>query len=263
MNELQTFKWQGTKEIRTVQRGADALFVAKDICDVLEIGNPSQALSRLDDDEKDDIILNDTVGKRQGYSVVTESGMYSLVMTSRKPEAKAFKKWVTSEVIPSIRKTGTYSVTRLSQAELIVKMAEENLSHETKLNIHDNRISALERKIGSVPQSAVITIEPAVGLKEIAHDVLPVVEVKSVKEVKTKKAVVESEFISVKAFNRTVGLDFKDGKPQGIGRSMTKACKNAGIEPIKVPSGPNAKVAFVKTYPPFIFREVYKEKGLI
>jgi hypothetical protein len=75
-----------------IDKYKDPWFIAKDLCDVLDVKNTSDALSRLDDDEKDDIILNDTVGKRQGYSVVNESGMYSLVMTSRKPEAKAFKK---------------------------------------------------------------------------------------------------------------------------------------------------------------------------
>lgn len=94
--------------VHTIEKDADAWFVAKDLCDVLEIGNPSQALSRLDDDEKG-IILNDTLGGQQNMSTVNESGMYSLVMTSRKPEAKAFKKWVTSEVISSIRKAVKYA----------------------------------------------------------------------------------------------------------------------------------------------------------
>jgi prophage antirepressor-like protein len=78
------------------------LFLAKDICEILELNNVSQALSRLDDDEKG-IILNDTHGGKQEMSVVNESGLYSLVLSSRKPEAKKFRKWVTSELLPSIQ----------------------------------------------------------------------------------------------------------------------------------------------------------------
>jgi prophage antirepressor-like protein len=84
------------------------LFLAKDICEILELNNVSQALSRLDDDEKG-IILNDTQGGKQEMSVVNESGLYSLVLSSRKPEAKKFRKWVTNEVLPAIRKTGSYT----------------------------------------------------------------------------------------------------------------------------------------------------------
>lgn len=85
-------------------------FVAKDVCEQLDVKNVSDALSRLDSDEKDEVVLTDTIGKRQGMAIVSESGFYSLVLSSRKPEAKAFKKWVTSEVLPSIREDGYYSM---------------------------------------------------------------------------------------------------------------------------------------------------------
>ena len=81
------------------------MFVAKDLCDVLEVENSRQALTRLDEDEKG-VILNDTLKGMQQFSIVNESGMYSLILSSRKPEASVFKKRITSEVIPSIRKTG-------------------------------------------------------------------------------------------------------------------------------------------------------------
>lgn len=82
--------------------------MGKDVCEVLGIGNVSDAIARLDDDEFDTIEVTDSIGRKQKTYVVNESGLYSLIMTSRKPEAKAFKKWVTSEVLPSIRKTGGY-----------------------------------------------------------------------------------------------------------------------------------------------------------
>lgn len=105
MNELQNiFNYQG-QEVRTVRRGQDIFFIAKDVCDILEIGNPSEALKRLDADEKD---LISTEGFRGSVNVVNESGLYSLIIGSRKPEAKQFKRWITHEVLPSIRKHGAY-----------------------------------------------------------------------------------------------------------------------------------------------------------
>ncbi len=95
-------------QIRVIMIDGNPWFVAADICSALDISNTARALDRLDDDEKGIHTMN-TPGGNQELSIINESGLYSLIMTSRKPEAKKFKKWVTSEVIPSIRKTGSYS----------------------------------------------------------------------------------------------------------------------------------------------------------
>lgn len=100
MQELKTFNFENNN-VRTLTIDDKIWFVAKDICNVLEIGNPSQALSRLDNDERNTIILNEGIGNPE-KSVINESGLYSLILSSRKLEAKKFKKWVTSEVLPSI-----------------------------------------------------------------------------------------------------------------------------------------------------------------
>jgi anti-repressor protein len=107
MNELQkVFNYSGN-EVRTVIKNDEVWFVAKDVCEVLEINKYRDAVSRLDDDERGSLVV-DTLGGKQEMSAVNESGIYSLVFTSRKPEAKVFKKWVTSEVLPFIRKHGAY-----------------------------------------------------------------------------------------------------------------------------------------------------------
>ena len=85
------------------------MYPAKDVCDCLELGNVSQTCSRLDDDERG-IILNDTPSGKQEMLVVSEPGLYSLIGSSKKQEAKAFKRWVNHEVLPSIRKTGGYGI---------------------------------------------------------------------------------------------------------------------------------------------------------
>ncbi|NKD55960.1 MULTISPECIES: Bro-N domain-containing protein [unclassified Haematospirillum] len=84
-------------------------FVASDVCLVLEISNSRDAISRLDDDEKS-VGIADTPGGPQEMNIINESGLYALILTSRKPAAKRFKKWVTSEVLPSIRMTGSYHI---------------------------------------------------------------------------------------------------------------------------------------------------------
>ena len=107
MNDLTVFRFEGTREVRTVVRDGEPWFVAKDICDILDISQYRDAISTLDEDERASVVV-DTLGGPQNMSAVNESGLYTLVFKSRKPEAKAFRKWVTSEVLPAIRKTGQY-----------------------------------------------------------------------------------------------------------------------------------------------------------
>ena len=107
MDQLIQFFYEGNKPIRSVLVNDDPWFVAKDVCDVLDIANSRDAVGRLDDDERG-VVSTDTLGGNQEMQAVNESGLYSLVLGSRKPEAKAFKRWITHEVIPSIRRHGAY-----------------------------------------------------------------------------------------------------------------------------------------------------------
>lgn len=95
--------------VRVDERGAP-WFVAKDVCRVLGIEKYRDAIATLDDDEKGCPVLVDTLGGEQQMSTVSESGLYSLVFRSRKPEARVFRKWVTAEVLPAIRRTGAYGL---------------------------------------------------------------------------------------------------------------------------------------------------------
>lgn len=107
-NSLQLFENTNWK-VRVVMRDGEPWFVAKDVCECLDLGNPSQAIARLEDDERW-LISNEALRSNGDTAVVSEPGLYSLVLGSRKPEAKAFKRWVTHEVLPSIRKTGGYGI---------------------------------------------------------------------------------------------------------------------------------------------------------
>lgn len=107
MNQLQIFKNTEFGEIRTTQINGEPWFVAADVCKALDIARTSDAVSRLDEDEKG-TVSTDTLGGKQNLLAINESGLYSLVLGSRKPEARQFKRWITHDVIPTIRKTGGY-----------------------------------------------------------------------------------------------------------------------------------------------------------
>lgn len=108
-NALQVFNFE-QKDIRVVMKDGEPWWVAKDVCDVLRIGNPTEALRPLDDDEKSTLRISEGDGGHGGpeRNIISESGLYTLVMRSNKPEARRFRKWVTSEVLPTIRKHGAY-----------------------------------------------------------------------------------------------------------------------------------------------------------
>jgi len=162
-NEFTVFTFPTTNQaIRVVEIDGEPYWVAKDVCDVLGIDNSRQALTRLDDDEKKGVIINDTLGGPQQMSVVSESGLYALIFTSRKPEAKVFKKWVTSEVLPSIRKTGAYAES-LSPSEVILRMAQRAVdieraqARQAKVQAeHDARLKALEDNQGGSQYVSII-----------------------------------------------------------------------------------------------------------
>jgi prophage antirepressor-like protein len=143
MTSLTVFNFR-SNEVRTVtDENGDPWFVAKDLCDVLGYSNGPDALARhVDDDDRRPLDMN-TIAKHDGnargnrarVSIVNESGMYSLVLSSKKPEAKEFKKWVTSEVLPSIRKHGGYVAPAQGAAEAFVSHYLPNLSEKAKAEI--------------------------------------------------------------------------------------------------------------------------------
>ncbi len=113
MTGVSIFDYEG-QVVRSVTIDGEAWFVAADVCAVLDIGNPSQALSYLDEDERGStLITNEGTSGNPSRAIVSEAGLYSLILRSRKPEAKAFKRWVTHEVLPAIRRTGSYGQPKL------------------------------------------------------------------------------------------------------------------------------------------------------
>lgn len=103
-NKLMIFENDAFGKVRTLNLNGEPWFVAVDVCSVLDLSNPTIAVSRLDEDERAKFNL----GRQGDATIVNEPGLYTLVLGSRKPEAKAFKRWITHEVIPAIRKHGVY-----------------------------------------------------------------------------------------------------------------------------------------------------------
>ena len=141
MNDVKIFENPEFGRVRTTVIDGEPWFVAADVCHALDIGNPSDALNRLDDDERTLVSIE---GASNGKPVngVNEPGLYSLVLGSRKPEAKAFKRWITHEVIPAIRKTGGYHIPQ-TPAE---QMAQGLLAAQKLLAEKDKRIEEMRPK---------------------------------------------------------------------------------------------------------------------
>ena len=169
MNGLQVFSYEGN-EVRTVQKGSEILWVLKDVCSILGIEKYRDAAARLDDDEREPVLV-DTLGGRQEMIAVTESGLYSIILLSRKPEAKKFKRWVTHEVLPTIRKHGAY-VTPAKLEELmndpdswikvLTALKEERAAKERL------RLEAAENKPKVIFADAVSVSEGTILIGELA-----------------------------------------------------------------------------------------------
>lgn len=147
MNQLQRiFDYHG-QQVRTVVIDGEPWFVAKDVCEILELSNPTVAVQKLDEDERAKFNL----GRQGETNVVNEYGLYNLVLSSRKPEAKQFKRWITHEVIPSIRKTGQYSLEQpKTPAELMLMAAQQLVEHEKKIKELEERTEAAHHRIDNI-----------------------------------------------------------------------------------------------------------------
>lgn len=142
MNEIQIFENPEFGQVRTVEVNGEPYFIAADICNALELSNTTVALDRLDDDEKSKLNLGLSGGLT---NCVNEYGLYSLVMASRKPSAKKFKRWVTHEVLPSIRKHGAYMTDEalyraITEPDFLIQLATELKAEKEKRKVLEEKV---------------------------------------------------------------------------------------------------------------------------
>lgn len=149
MNDLQIFSNPEFGSVRCIEKDGEPWWVLKDVCKILGMDGKgtNKIIDRLDEDERNTIPVTDKLGRPQTVNVINESGLYNVVIRSNKPNAKAFRKWITSEVIPSIRKTGGYGVPQMSQSELILKIAQNNVELERRIAAAESETKAVSEKL--------------------------------------------------------------------------------------------------------------------
>ena len=160
MNEI--VKLYKDTPVRIIEKDGEPWFVAKDVCNVLELANPRSSMALLDEDERG-VHSMDTPSAKQEMAIISEAGLYSLILRSRKPEAKAFKRWVTHEVLPSIRKTGAYLAPNLSLEKL--QKIIEAIGEQYKMLIESNSVlrQQLEYAAQFIPKTQYGSTSPANG----------------------------------------------------------------------------------------------------
>lgn len=143
-NEIQRFEFKGESLRALTNKAEEPWFVLKDCMSILDLGNPTETVKMFDDDEFSTTEVIDSIGRRQQAYIISEPGLYRLVMRSRKPEAKEFQRWVTHEVLPSIRKHGAYMTQQtldkaLASPDFLIQLA-------TKLKEEQEKVKELEPK---------------------------------------------------------------------------------------------------------------------
>lgn len=176
MSELQVFNSEQFGDVRVVMQDNEPWFIAADICKVLEVQNITQALERLDRDER--AMLN--IGRQGNTNIINEPGLYTLVLGSRKPEAKAFKRWVTHEVIPAIRKHGIYATDAtidhmISDPDFGIQLLTQLKSERDKRIELENTIALQNQQIAELSPKAgyydlILQTRDTVSISKIAKD---------------------------------------------------------------------------------------------
>ena len=228
MNELTNFEFEGNA-LRVLDINGEPWFVATDVCAALNIAN--EQTRRLDKDEKG-LRLTQTPGGQQEMIVINESGLYSLILGSRKPIAKPFKKWVTSEVLPAIRKTGSYITKPLSPAEalhrvtgVLVEVERRQLTLEAEQKRQGEQQFLLEQKTDQTNQR-LDQIETA------------------------------SDHFTVLGYMRHVkGESIPLAEAAKLGRQASIYCKQHEVETGEVP---DPRFGRVKTYPKWVLDNITK-----
>lgn len=177
MNEIKIFENSDFGQVRTLEHNNEIYFVASDICKCLDIKNTTQAVQRLDEDEKSMFNIGLSGGET---NLVNEYGLYNLILVSRKKEAKAFKRWITHEVIPSIRKHGAYMTDEvlkeaLTSPDFIIRLAtelkeekEKRMALEIDNNIKTQQIGELKPKADYVDK--ILKSKSLMNVSQIAKD---------------------------------------------------------------------------------------------
>lgn len=177
MNEIKIFENSDFGQVRTLERNNEIYFVASDVCKCLDIKNTTQAVQRLDEDEKSMFNIGLSGGET---NLVNEYGLYNLILVSRKKEAKAFKRWITHEVLPSIRKHGAYMTDEvlkeaLTSPDFLIKLATELKEEKEKRKVLEIENTIKTQQIGELKPKAdyvdkILKSKSLMNVSQIAKD---------------------------------------------------------------------------------------------
>lgn len=218
MNKVTIFKYEENKLVRTMDISGEPWFVLKDVCDVLGLSTPARVAERLDSDEVSQAHLIDSVGRSQEMTIISESGLYNVILRSDKPEAKPFRKWVTAVVLPSIRKNGGYIAGQeeLSPQEL---MAKALLVAQKTLTDRDARIKEL------TAQNQIMQPKAEYFDELVARDLLT-----NFRETAKELGIKEKDFVGWLLEHKYIYRDQKN-------KLMPYAAKNNGLFEVKERTG--------------------------
>lgn len=173
MNEITSWNYEGA-EVRTVQIDGEPWFVLADICRELEISHVKDTATRIDEDDLGQTEVIDRMGRSQKAWIINESGLYTVILRSDKPQAKPFRKWVTSVVLPSIRKTGSYSVQQPNafenlspQLQVLIQMETRQKQIEARQAEQATALAGLEQKLQNTCE--VIALDKTAWRKDSEH----------------------------------------------------------------------------------------------
>lgn len=198
MNGLQTFTNDNFGEVRTIVKDNEPWFVAADVCRSLEIGNPSDAMRRLDEDEKALVSIEGMSRGNDLTNIINEPGLYALVLGSRKPEARAFKRWITHDVVPAIRRHGMYATNELlDNPDLLIEAA-------TRIKVQREKIAALETTV-AVQSQQLAEAAPKVSYYDLILNCKDLISISKIAKDYGMSAVKMNETL------RELGIQFRQG----------------------------------------------------
>ena len=233
MNKLQVinderfkiFSKENLGSVRTVLLNNEVWFCAKDVCDILEIKNVTQAVQRLEEDERS--MFN--IGRQGNTNFINESGLYTLILRSDKPEAKPFRKWITSEVIPAIRKTGKYEEKPMTLAQYLLQQAQWMVEAENRMNNIENDVAQNNQILGNMKKD----------ITRIEHN---------------ERRTVTSNHLTVIAYANMKGIKPNTYNSSVMGRKATKVCRTRGLLTGTVV---DSKYGLINTYPLEVLDEIF------
>ena len=235
MNKLQVinderfkiFSKENLGSVRTVLLNNEVWFCIKDVCDILELTNPTVVAKRLDEDEKAKFDLGLKNGELTNFT--NESGLYTLILRSDKPEAKPFRKWITSEVIPAIRKTGKYEEKPMTSAQYLLQQAQWMVEAENRMNNIENNVAQTNQSIGNMKKD----------ITRIEHN---------------ERRTVTSNHLTVIAYANMKGIKPNTYNSSVMGRKATKVCRTRGLLTGTVV---DSKYGLINTYPLEVLDEIF------